>query len=244
MPKILEIKNLTKKYKNGRGIENITFDIEKGDIFGFLGPNGSGKTTTMKAIVGLCNFSDGSINVFGYDNRDEFEKAMSGVGCLIEMPSIYDYLSAYSNLKLAARFYPNVDNDRIDKVLAIVRLDKYKNDKAGKFSLGMKQRLGIAMALLSEPEFIILDEPANGLDIEGIVEMRELIVRLAKEKGVTFLISSHISGELEKMCNKIAVIYEGELVSIDTIDDALKFNPSLEDYFLTRVKDRKGDVVL
>ncbi|MCL2838128.1 MAG: ABC transporter ATP-binding protein [Oscillospiraceae bacterium] len=244
MTKVLEIKNLTKKYKNGRGVENITFSIEKGDIFGILGPNGSGKTTTMKAIVGLCGVDSGAIEVFGYDNRAEFEKAMADVGCLIEMPSIYDYLSAYNNLKLAARLYNNVDNERIDKALSIVRLDKYKNDKAGKFSLGMKQRLGIAMALLSEPEFIILDEPANGLDIEGIVEMRELIVRLSKEKGVTFLISSHISSELEKMCNKIAVIYDGELVSVDSIESALEFNPTLEDYFLNQVKERKGAVVL
>ena len=244
MPKVLEIKNLTKKYKNGRGVENITFDIEKGDIFGILGPNGSGKTTTMKAIVGLCGFETGSIHIFGYDNQAEFEKAMADVGCLIEMPSIYDYLSAYNNLKLAARLYSNTNDERIDKVLSIVRLDKYKNDKAGKFSLGMKQRLGIAMALLSEPDFIILDEPANGLDIEGIVEMRELIMRLAKEKGVTFLISSHISSELEKMCNKIAVIYDGELVSVDTIESALEFNPTLEDYFLSQVKERKGAVVL
>jgi len=244
MENVLQVKNLTKLYKNGRGVKNVSFEISKGDILGLLGPNGSGKTTTMKAVAGLCSINDGEIKIFGYNIESEFEKAMKNVGCLIESPAFHEYLSAYKNLKLLSRLYDNVDGERIEHVLKVVRLDKYKDDKAGRFSLGMKQRLGLAMALLSQPEFIMLDEPANGLDIEGIIEIREIITRLAQEKGITFLVSSHIASEIEKTCNRVAIIYEGELISIEPTENALRLNPTLEDYFLQKVKEQKGNVVL
>lgn len=240
---ILSIQSLCKLYKNGRGIRNITFDVKKGDVVGLLGPNGSGKTTTMKVILGLCHADSGSFEVFGMNSEEHFEEIMARTGALIEAPAIYDYLSAEQNLKIASRFYGNVDDKRITKVLEIVRLDKYRHDKAGRFSLGMKQRLGIALALLSEPELIVLDEPANGLDIEGMVEIREIIAALS-EKGVTFLISSHLSSEIEKTCNKAAVIHEGEMVSFVTMEQALEFNPTLEDYFLSVVKEKRGDIAI
>jgi ABC-2 type transport system ATP-binding protein len=169
---------------------------------------------------------------------------MERVGCLIEAPAIYENMTAAKNLKLAARYYPNIDEKRITDVLRIVRLDKYKKDKVGRFSLGMKQRLGLALALLSEPELLILDEPANGLDIEGIVEIREIILRLAEEKGITFLISSHIAVEIEKTCNKVVVLHEGEMLSLDSMEDALKRNPTLEDYYLEKVREKRGPVEL
>ena len=240
---ILTVNSLTKLYKNGRGIKNITFNVQKGDVVGLLGPNGSGKTTTMKIILGLSNADSGSFEVFGMSSDENYEQIMARTGGLIEAPAIYDYLSAEDNLRLAARFYQNVDKARIDRVLETVRLDKYKKDKAGQFSLGMRQRLGLALALLSEPEFIVLDEPANGLDIEGMVEIREIITALA-QKGTTFLISSHLSAEIEKTCNKVAVIHEGELVSFCTMEQALEYNPSLEDYFLGVVKEKRGAVVI
>jgi len=244
LEKILEVNQLTKLYKNGRGVSKVSLTLERGDVVGLLGPNGSGKTTTMKVIVGLSHADSGSVRIFGCDIVTDYEKAMEKVGCLIEAPAIYEYLTAYNNLKLMSRYYPGVSKDRIDEILRIVRLDRYKKDKAGRFSLGMKQRLGLAMALLSEPELIILDEPANGLDIEGIIEVREIIQRLSKEKGVTFLISSHIASEIEKTCNKVAVLHEGEMLSFDAMEDALKLNPTLEDYFLEKVRDKRGPVIL
>ncbi len=244
MEKIIEIVDLCKIYSNGRGIRNISFDVEKGDIVGLLGPNGSGKTTTMKIITGLCRAQGGSVKVFGRECEDNFESIMSRCGVLIEAPAIYENLSAKKNLALAANFYPNVTRERIDRVLEIVRLSQYKNDKAGRFSLGMKQRLGLALALLSEPELVILDEPTNGLDIEGMVEIREIIIKLAKEKGVTFLVSSHLAGEIEKMCNKVSVMYEGELLTFTDMKDALQYSATLEDYFLNIVKEKRGSVVI
>jgi ABC-2 type transport system ATP-binding protein len=236
---IINVQSLCKLYKNGRGIKNITFSVEKGDVVGLLGPNGSGKTTTMKIILGLCRADSGEVEVFGMKSEENFEAVMARTGALIEAPAIYEYLSAEDNLKLAARFYKNADAERIARVLEAVRLGQYKHDKAGRFSLGMKQRLGIALALLSEPELIILDEPANGLDIEGMVEIREIIGELS-DSGVTFLISSHLASEIEKTCNKAAVIHEGEMVSFCTMEQALEFNPTLEDYFLGVVKEKRG----
>lgn len=244
MEKILEVNGLTKLYKNGRGASDINLELEKGDVVGLLGPNGSGKTTIMKAIVGLVHANAGSVRIFGCDISTDFECAMERVGCLIEAPAIYENMTAAKNLKLAARYYPNIDEKRITDVLRIVRLDKYKKDKVGRFSLGMKQRLGLALALLSEPELLILDEPANGLDIEGIVEIREIILRLAEEKGITFLISSHIAVEIEKTCNKVVVLHEGEMLSLDSMEDALKRNPTLEDYYLEKVREKRGPVEL
>ncbi len=241
---VLKLINLKKLYKNGRGVEDVTFDVNKGDVVGLLGPNGSGKTTTMRAIIGLCPPTSGHIEIFGYDVETAYEKATEKVGSLIEMPALFGNMSAYQNLKMAARFYPNIGEDRIQYILKLVELDRYQRDKVGKFSLGMKQRLGLGLALLSDPEFVVLDEPANGLDIEGIIHVREIITRLAAERGVTFLVASHIASELEKTCNKVAVIHDGKMLSFDSMDNALRYQPTLEDYFLSVVKEKKGGVIL
>ena len=241
---ILEIKNLTKLYKNGRGIKNVSLSVEKGDILGLLGPNGSGKTTIMKAVTGLVRPNKGSISVFGMDIDEKFEQIMKKTGTLIESPAIYKDLSAHKNLQICAGLYPNVNEARIDRMLNLVHLEQYKNDKAGRFSLGMKQRLGLAMALLSEPELVILDEPVNGLDIEGVVEVREIIKRLSAEKETTFMISSHMAAEIEKTCTKTAVMYNGELIAFNTMEEAMRLHPSLEDYFLDVVKDKSGELII
>ena len=241
---VLEINNLKKLYKNGRGVEDVTLTVNRGDVVGLLGPNGSGKTTTMRAVTGLSTPGAGTIRIFGTDVQEDFEKATAKMGSLIEMPALYGNLTAWQNLKMAARYYDNVDNDRIRYILELVRLDRYRNDKAGRFSLGMKQRLGLALALLSEPELVVLDEPANGLDIEGIIQVREIITKLAQERGVTFLVSSHIASELEKTCNKVAVLHEGKMLTFETMESALRFQPTLEDYFLTVVREKRGGVVL
>lgn len=241
---VLEIDGLTKLFGNGRGIEDITLSVEEGDVLGLLGPNGSGKTTTMRCAVGLCAPDSGSVRIFGKDIETDFEAAMNNVGCLIEMPAIFGNMSAYKNMLMAARFYKNVGEEQIMKYLSLVSLDKYAKDKAGRFSLGMKQKLGLTMALLSEPKIIFLDEPANGLDIEGIIHVREVINHLAREKGITFIVSSHIAAELEKTCNKVAVIHEGKMLSMSAMEEALRFNPTLEDYFLNIVKEERGSIVL
>ena len=240
---VIETKNLTKLYKNNRGIKNVSLTVKKGDILGLLGPNGSGKTTAMKAILNLIA-SEGEIKVFGLDLHEHFEEIMQKTGSLIEAPAIYKDLSAYRNVKIHASMYPQITNDRIDHILDVVHLLPYKNDIAGRFSLGMKQRLGLAIAFVSNPELIILDEPVNGLDIEGVVEIREIIKRLNSEYNTTFLISSHMASEIEKTCNKVAVMYEGELISEASVEDALKLHPSMEDYFLTVVKDKRGEVLI
>lgn len=244
MNSIMEIKNLTKIYSNGRGIRNVSLRVDRGDIVGLLGPNGSGKTTVMKAALGLNRPSAGEIRLFGKDIREHFEEAMSRVGALVEAPAIYKDLSARRHLEMAARLYPDIGAERIDSVLSLVHLLQYKNDKAGKFSLGMKQRLGLAMAFISRPELIILDEPVNGLDIEGVVEIREIIGRMNREYQTSFLISSHMASEIEKTCHKVAVMYEGALVAADSTENALRLHPSMEDYFLAVVKEKRGDIVV
>ena len=244
MGNVIEISRLTKLYKNGRGIKNINLTVEEGDIVGLLGPNGSGKTTIMKCILGLNRYSKGTIKVFGSDIVEKFEGVMSEVGALVEAPAIHKDLTAYQNLALRAGIYGGVPKARIERVLDMVHLLQYRKDKAGRFSLGMKQRLGLASAFLTEPRLMILDEPVNGLDIEGVVEVREIIKKMRDEKGTTFLISSHMAGEIEKTCNKVAVMCEGELIAFDTTENALRLHPSLEDYFLTVVKEKRGEIVI
>lgn len=240
---VIEIKKLTKLYKNNRGIKNISLTVEKGDVLGLLGPNGSGKTTAMKAMLNLIH-GDGEIKIFGMDLHEHYEKIMQKTGALIESPAIFKDMTAYQNVKMHADMYPDIDKTRIEKTLDMVHLLKYKDEKAGKFSLGMKQRLGLAIAFVANPELIILDEPVNGLDIEGVVEIREIIKRMNEEKGVTFVISSHIAGEIEKTCNKVAVMYESELIADAKTEEVLKGHPSLEEYFLGLIKEKRGEIVL
>lgn len=236
---VLSIRNLKKLYKNNRGVRDITLKIEEGDVVGLLGPNGSGKTTAMKAVIGMCSVDDGDIHIFGHDIDTEFEAAMEDVGALIEAPAIYENMTAYQNLKLASRFYPKFSGkqaeQRILEVLRLVNLEDYANDKAGRFSLGMKQRLGIALALFSKPRLVILDEPTNGLDIEGVVHIRSVIKEMSEKEGVTFLIAGHIASELEKTCTKAAVINDGVVLAYDNTEKILETHPSLEDYFLSTV---------
>lgn len=244
MQAVLEINNLRKKYKNGRGIENVSLVVNPGDVVGLLGPNGSGKTTTMKAVCGLITLNSGNVKMFGYDMEADFEKGMEKVGFLIEEPSLCLNASAEQNLKMAAKYYRGIGDERIDKVLELVKLERYKKDKTSRFSLGMKQRLGLALAMLSEPELLVLDEPLNGLDIEGIIHIRELISALAEQKNTAFLISSHIAAELEKVCNRVAVLHEGRVLSFDTVENALRFQPTLEEYYLSIVREAEGSVEL
>ena len=241
METVLEINGLTKLYNNGRGIRDINLSVSKGEIFGFLGPNGAGKTTAMKIMVGLMHADSGDVRIFGHSINDEFEQAMKKVGCIIETAESYPFLTAYENLKQFARFYENVDSKRIDEVLELTGILKYKNEKAKNFSLGMKQRLGISAAILSKPELVILDEPLNGLDVEGMVQIRNLIKDLAEQEKVTFFISSHLIHDVELTCNKIGIIIDGKLLSVEYTENILSDYASLENYFMSEV-DKNGRI--
>lgn len=216
MDTVLTLDHVSKIYHNGRGARNITFSVERGQVVGLLGPNGSGKTTIMKSITGLSQPTEGTITVFGAPVTDR-EKALMQVGALIEQPALYENLTAQDHLRMAARYYPGVDQARMDKVLEIVGLTPYRKERCGKFSLGMKQRMGLALALLSEPELMILDEPTNGLDPAGIQEMRELICELPERFGMTVVVSSHLLSEIDQMADTVGIIREGVLVFQDTL---------------------------
>lgn len=241
MEKVIEIMNLTKAYANGRGINEITLDIQKGDIFGFLGPNGAGKTTAMKIMTGLIRPDRGDVRIFGNSVTQEFEKAMEHVGCLIEIAEAYQYLSAFDNLKQLARYYPKVDHKRIEEVLELTGMLKFKNEKPKKFSLGMKQRLGLASAILSRPKVVILDEPLNGLDVEGMIDIRKMIQHLAENEETTFFISSHLIHDVELTCTRIGVIYNGRILNVERTQTILKNYATLENYFVSEV-ERHGRI--
>jgi len=241
LEKAIEIKNLSKLYKNGRGITDINIDIHRGDIFGFLGPNGAGKTTAMKIMTGLIKPDSGDVKILGHSILEEYEKVMEKVGCIIETAESYLYLTAFENLKQVSRYYKNVDENRINEVLEMTGLLKYKNEKPRKFSLGMKQRLGIAAAILSRPEVVILDEPLNGLDVEGMISMRNIIKDMAEKENTTFFISSHLIHDVELTCTHIGVLYNGRMLNVDTMKNILNNYATLENYFVSEV-ERNGRI--
>ena len=217
MENILECKNLCKTFGKKQILHNVSFEIKKGDILGFIGPNGAGKTTTIKLILGLQSITNGKVLINGYDVEKEFTKAIEKVGAIVENPDMYMYMSGYDNLKLVANMYKGITIKRIDEVVKLVKLENRINDKVSKYSLGMRQRLGIAQAILHNPNLLILDEPTNGLDPEGIKEMRELLVDLAKKEEMAILISSHNLAELDNFCNKICIIKNGEIIETNEI---------------------------
>lgn len=215
MEYILQTSGLTKKYKNVFAVDHVNMNIARGDIYGFIGPNGSGKTTLIRLITGLARPTEGQYKLFGtLNDESNIFYARRRVSAIVETPALYQHLSAYDNLNIHCTILGVVDRSIIDEVLEIVGLSylRYDKKKVKNFSLGMKQRLGIALALIGNPDFIILDEPMNGLDPEGIVKLRELILRLNEEKNITFLISSHILGELSKIATKYGFIRNGKLV--------------------------------
>lgn len=207
---ILQTQNLTKKYKDFTALDNVNITIQKGDIYGLIGRNGAGKTTLMKLITTLTNKTAGTFSLFG--SEEELTESKRRIGCLIESPAFFDNLTAYQNLKYYSIQKGIVDEKQIDKVLKTVDLFKEKNKKFKKFSLGMKQRLGIAFAILDNPDFIILDEPINGLDPIGIKEIRDTLKRLNEEEKITILISSHILSELYLIANRFCFIDKGRII--------------------------------
>lgn len=215
---IIETQDLNFSYsKLTHDIENLNLQVPRGSIYGFLGPNGSGKTTTIRLLLGLLKKKSGTVTLFGNSLKNNRLTSLSKIAALIENPSLYNHLSGFDNLKIAAR-YRKVNQSRIEEVLEIVNLTYAKLKKVKKYSLGMKQRLGLAISLLSEPEILILDEPTNGLDPKGIIEMRSLIKSLNKEFGTTIFISSHLLSEIEKTCSHVGIIREGKMLFQNTVD--------------------------
>ena len=217
--KILECKNLTKVINKKIILDNVSFDIEYGDILGFIGPNGAGKTTTIKLILGLQKMTSGEVKIDGLDITRNFVKSIEKVGAIIESPDMYMYLSGLENLEYTAELYKGISKEKIEEIVKLVGLEKRINDKVSTYSLGMRQRLGIAQALLNNPKLLILDEPTNGLDPQGIVEIRNLLNELIKDKQMAILISSHNLAELENCCNKICIIQNGRVVENALINE-------------------------
>lgn len=215
---VLRLQNLTKLYGKRPAVDNLSLNIHQGDIFGFLGPNGAGKTTTIRMIFGLITPTGGSVEILGKDIAHHRAEVLPRVGALIETPALYLYMSGIDNLKAVASTLGGVPRKRYDAILELVGLKGREKDRVRTYSLGMKQRLGLAIALLQDPELLVLDEPANGLDPAGIVEMRDLMHRLAAE-GKTVLISSHLLSEVQQICSRVAIINFGKLVTETTIEE-------------------------
>ena len=217
MEYIVQTENLSKNFGKEQAVSNINLKIRKGEIYGFLGPNGAGKTTTIRMLLGLMKPSSGTIKIFQKDVARDRINILAKVGSLVENPSYYPHLTAYENLE-ALRKILGVPKSRIDEVLEIVRLKDAANKKVKGFSLGMKQRLGIAASLLHNPELLILDEPTNGLDPSGIIEIRNLLKRLPSEYGMTIIISSHLLSEIDQMATQVGIVSKGKMIFQDSIE--------------------------
>ncbi|WP_281887044.1 ABC transporter ATP-binding protein [Paenibacillus sp. YYML68] len=215
---VLSVEGVQKRIGKRLIIKGISFDVRAGEIFGFLGPNGSGKTTTIRMLVGLIKPTAGTVRICGYNVFTQHEKALQYVGCIVENPELYPYMSGWENLEHFARMLDGVTEQRIHEVVDIVGMDARIHDKVKTYSLGMRQRLGIAQALLNDPKLLILDEPTNGLDPQGIKELREFIRRLA-DTGLSLFVSSHLLSEIQQMCDRVAIISDGEVLQVGEVSE-------------------------
>ena len=237
---ILEIKNLSKKSGNTYRVKNLSMSIPKSCVYGFLGPNGAGKTTTLKMILGLIKKDAGEIKMFGEDvSAKNLLALLHKTGSLIENPGGYPHLSGLENMQIIAKL-KGVNETEIEKALKTVRLYEQKDKKLGAYSLGMKQRLGIAMALLGDPKLLILDEPSNGLDPAGIMEIRNLITSLPKERDITVLISSHLLNEIEQMADYVGIIHKGQMLYQGKLSELESTGKNLERIFLELTGERES----
>lgn len=217
----LSVKGLRKVIGKKEIIKGLDFELKRGEVFGFLGPNGAGKTTTIRMLVGLIRPTSGSIRICGYNVATHFSEAMQQMGCIVENPEMYSYLSGWENLRHFAKMLSGIGDDRIHEVVQLVGLRERIQDKVKTYSLGMRQRLGIAQALLGNPQLLILDEPTNGLDPSGIREMREFIRFLSEQEGLTVFVSSHLLSEIQQMCDRVAIISKGQIIHIEEVSTLL-----------------------
>lgn len=214
----LEVNRLTIVKSKKLLIKELSFEVRKGEIFGFLGPNGAGKTTTIKAIVGLSSINEGDIKINGFNLKEDFKKAISNVGAVVENPEMYEFLSGYDNLLHFSRMLEGVNKERLHEVAKLVSLENRLDEKVKTYSLGMKQRLGLAQALIHSPSLLILDEPTNGLDPAGIRELRDHLRYLAYTEGVSIIISSHLLSEMEMICDRVGIVNDGKLIKIEDVE--------------------------
>lgn len=215
----LELKDVKKTIGKKEIIKGLDLSINQGEVYGFIGPNGAGKTTTIRMIVGLMKLSGGDVKILGKSIQSDYKEASKNIGAIVENPELYPFMTGWQNLMHYARMYQGVTKERIQEVVALVGLEKVINDKVGKYSLGMRQRLGVAQAILHKPTVLILDEPTNGLDPAGIREIRDYIRDLAVKDNVAVMISSHLLSEIELMCDRIGIIQQGELIKEHSVHD-------------------------
>ena len=236
----VQIRNLTKKIGNKTIVDRLTFDVPKGEVFGLLGPNGAGKTTTIRMMVGLISITEGEVIIEGYNVAKQFERAIARVGAIVENPELYKFLSGYENLIHFARMIPGIPKQRIDEVVSLVKLENRIHDKVKTYSLGMRQRLGVAQAILHRPSVLILDEPTNGLDPEGIREMRDYLRHLARTEGTSVIVSSHLLSEMELMCDRVAVLQNGKLIDVRPIRDMARENETTVVFEVDRPEEARA----
>lgn len=237
MKAVVELKDLNKSIKGKHIINNVNLSLYPGQITGFLGPNGSGKTTTIRMMTGLMKPSSGDVIIDGQSITKNYEQAVSNVGVIVENPEMYKFMTGYKNLVHFANMHPNITKERILEVVKQVGLEKRINEKVATYSLGMRQRLGLAQALLHRPKFLILDEPTNGLDPAGIRDLRQHLRQIAEQEQVSVLVSSHLLSEIELMCDRIAIIQNGVLT------DIREMNQSEASYYLFELEGDADEVL-
>ena len=250
---MLQIKNVNLNVGNTALLSNINLTLEQGKIYGVLGPNGAGKTTLIKMITGLLNIDDGEILINGKSLEHDFEAAMENIGAIVENPEFYKYMTGKQNILQYARLHKSVTIERVNEVIELVGLSNRINEKVGKYSLGMRQRLGLAITLLHNPKVLILDEPTNGLDPAGIKQLRDILTNMAHKEDVCVLVSSHLMSEMELMCDRVAILSNGNILSVDTMENMLhivsgqdvtyNFEVSDSNSAITIITDYNPDIV-
>lgn len=222
METAIKLEQVSKHYGKRKVVDGLSLETRCGEVFGFLGPNGAGKTTTIKMIVGMIDTDEGKISICGADAKKEFEKAMANVGAIVENPEMYRYMTGLQNLQQYARMRKGVTGERIREVVELVGLSNRIHEKVSKYSLGMRQRLGVAQALLHHPRVLILDEPTNGLDPAGIRQLRDILKNLAHTEGICVMVSSHLMSEMQLMCDRVGIIVNGRLLQVTSVEELVQ----------------------
>ncbi len=242
MKEIIKVENLKKKIGRKVILHNLSFSVDEGKIVGIVGPNGAGKSTLIKTMLGLYKITSGNIYINGYSVKNNLEKCLNNIGCIIENPDMYTNLSGRKNIELYANLCDIYDKKYINNIITLVKLENRIDDKVKTYSLGMRQRLGIACALVLNPKILILDEPTNGLDPFGIKELRELLKEVNEKTNMTIIISSHILEEMQKICDEVILIDDGNFVENVNIEDMKEKGLSLEDIFIEKLHGSKGQL--
>lgn len=237
MTTALKLEHVSKNIGKRQILQDISFETYAGEVFGFLGPNGAGKTTTIKMVVGLLCIEEGTITVAGVALNKNFEKAMQNIGGIVENPEMYKHLTGMQNLQQYTRMRGNIPQKRIDEVVELVGLTNRIHEKVSRYSLGMRQRLGVAQSILHHPKVLILDEPTNGLDPAGIKDLRDILKNLAHEEGISVLVSSHLMSEMELMCDRVGIIVNGKLIDVQTVEELVSTSEGGKTGYIFKVND-------